>query len=116
MKLVDDMLLFTEDNLTHLRRVDEVLSRCGRHGITLIAGKFVVAAPTASFCGYRLSGDGIAADPEKGPAIADFPTPATLTHLRSFMSLVNQLAEFSPDISAASLPLRPLMSSKRAFA
>ncbi|XP_050706255.1 uncharacterized protein LOC126991577 [Eriocheir sinensis] len=112
VKVVDDVLLSDKDFLTHLRSIDEVLSRCRTHGITLNAEKFVVAAPAVSFCGYRLSGDGIAADPEKVRAIADFATPANLT---SFMGLVNQLAEFSPDITAAALPLRPLMSPKRTF-
>lgn len=31
------------------------------------------------------------------------------------MGLVNQMAEFSPDISAAAQPLRPLMSPKRTY-
>lgn len=115
VKVVDDMLLSDKDYFTHLRRIDNVLFRCRKHGITLNADKFVVAAPTVSFCGYSLSGDGIVADPEKVRAIADFATPANLTDFRSCMGLVNQLAEFSPDITAAALPLRPLMSPKRTF-
>ena len=43
------------------------------------------------------------------------PTPANPSDLRSFMSLVNQLSKFIPDIAAAARPLRPLMSPKRAF-
>lgn len=68
-----------------------------------------------SYCGYQLSHDGIAADPGKVRAITDFVKPANLTDLRSFMGLANQLADFSPDVSAAAAPLRPLMSPKRAF-
>ncbi|XP_076037654.1 uncharacterized protein LOC143023062 [Oratosquilla oratoria] len=67
------------------------------------------------FCGFTLSVAGIAADQDKVIAIRDFPTPANLTDLRSFMGLVNQLAEFTPEISAAAQPLRPLMSPKRQF-
>lgn len=115
IKVVDDILLWDEDYLTHLQRVDKVLSRCKQFGITLNSDKFVLAAPEVSFCGYRLSKDGIAADPGKVSAIADFPTPANITDVRSFMGLVNQLAEFSPEISSAAAPLRPLMSPKRTF-
>lgn len=75
----------------------------------------MLAAPEVSFCGYRLSKDGIAADPGKVSAIADFPTPANIADLRSFMELVNQLAEFSPEIATAAAPLRPLISPKRTF-
>lgn len=115
MKLVDEVLLYDEDYLTHLYRIHEFLSRCRKHGITLNAEKFTLTTLAVSFCGYVLSNEGKAVDPEKDKAIADFTTPASLTDLRSFMGLVNQLAEFFPDISAAAQLLRPLMSPKRTF-
>nr|XP_027211978.1 uncharacterized protein LOC113805212 [Penaeus vannamei] len=77
--------------------------------------KFMVAATKVSFCGYNISPEGIAADPEKVAAIRDYPTPSNITDLRSFMGLVNQLADFSPEIAATAQPLRPLMSPKRSF-
>ena len=60
------------------------------------------------------SSESISADPEK-VQITDFTTLANITDLRSFMGLVNELAEFSPKISAAAQPLRPLMSQRRTF-
>ena len=115
VKVVDDILLYDDDYLTHLHRVNDVLARCRASGITINAEKFVLAAPDVSFCGYQLSHKGIAADPEKVRAITEFAKPANLTDLRSFMGLVNQLTEFSPDISGAAVPLRPLVSPKKAF-
>ena len=115
VKVVDDILLYDEDYSAHLHRINEVLTRCRTYGITLNKDKFVVAAPAVNFCGYTLSEEGISADQEKVSAIRDFPTPANLTDLRSFMGLVNQLAEFTPAISAEAQPLRPLMSPKRTF-
>ena len=115
VKVVDDVLLYDEDFLQHLQRINVILARCRANGITLNADKFVLAAPAVKFCGFILSANGIEADPEKVRAIADFPTPANITDLRSFMGLVNQLTEFTPDISAAAQPLRPLMSPRRAF-
>jgi len=115
VKVVDDILLFDSDLPTHLRRVFQMLSRCRAHGITLNKDKFMVAATNVSFCGYNISPEGIAADPEKVAAIRDYPTPSNITDLRSFMGLVNQLADFSPEIAATAQPLRPLMSPKRSF-
>ncbi|XP_045105438.1 uncharacterized protein LOC123500957, partial [Portunus trituberculatus] len=115
VKVVDDILVYDEDYFTHLRHVNDILARCRAHDITLNAKKFVLAAPSVSFCGYRLSHDGIAADPDKVRAITEFATPATLTDLRSFMGLVNQLASFSPDLAATAAPLRPLLSPKKSF-
>lgn len=115
VKVVDDILLYDADYTTHLTRIHQVLTRCREFGITINKDKFEVAAPKVDFCGFTLSMAGIAADQDKVIAIRDFPTPANLTDLRSFMGLVNQLAEFTPEISAAAQPLRPLMSPKRQF-
>ncbi|XP_076068309.1 uncharacterized protein LOC143040770 isoform X3 [Oratosquilla oratoria] len=115
VKVVDDILLYDADYTTHLTHIHQVLTRCREFGITINKEKFEVAAPKVDFCGFTLSVAGIAADQDKVIAIRDFPTPANLTDLRSFMGLVNQLAEFTPEISAAAQPLRPLMSPKRQF-
>ncbi|XP_068232027.1 uncharacterized protein [Palaemon carinicauda] len=100
VKVIDNLLLYDEDYVTHLYCIHEGLTRCRKFGITLNKDKFVV------FCGYTLSGDGISADHQKVSAIKDFPTPANLMDLRSFKGLVNQLAEFTPDISIAAQPSR----------
>ncbi|XP_064116655.1 uncharacterized protein K02A2.6-like [Macrobrachium nipponense] len=115
VKVVDDILLSDEDLPSHLQHVHQMLTRCRQYGITLNKEKFTVAAPKVNFCGYVLSSDGIAADPDKVSAIRDFPTPSNVTDVRLFMGLVNQLADFTPDIAAAAQPLRPLMSPKRSF-
>ncbi|XP_045120473.1 uncharacterized protein LOC123509916 [Portunus trituberculatus] len=96
-------------------RIHQMLSRCREHGITLNKDKFSVAEPQVRFCGYNLSPSGISAGEDRVSAIRDFPTPANLTDLRSFMGLVNQLSEFTPDIAAAAQLLRPLLSPKRTF-
>lgn len=109
IKVVYDILPHDEDHHTII--VNEVLTRCRQHGITLNVEMFIVAASKASFCGYRLSINGIEANPEKVWAITKFPTPANRIDFRSFKGLVNQLAEFTPKNSKATAPL---MSPKRA--
>ncbi|XP_064083075.1 uncharacterized protein LOC135199087 [Macrobrachium nipponense] len=85
------------------------------YGITLNKDKFTVAAPKVNFCDNVLSSDGIVADPVKVSIICDFPTPSNVTDLRSFMGLVNQLADFTPDIADTAQHLNPLISPKRSF-
>ena len=105
VKVVDDVLLFDDDLLSHYKRTQELLTRCRSHGITLNKDKFIVAANKVNFCGYTLSDKGIAADPDRVTALRDFPTPSNITDLRSFMGLVNQLAEFTPEIAKTAQPL-----------
>ncbi|ROT77236.1 hypothetical protein C7M84_004131 [Penaeus vannamei] len=115
VKVVDDILLYDDDFKTHIQQVDQMLRRCRKNGITLNRDKFVIAAPSVSFCGYTISNKGIEADQDRVSAIRDFPTPANVTDLRSFMGLVNQLSEFTPSIAATAQTLRPLLSQKRTF-
>ena len=115
VKVADDILLWDEDYDDHLLHITEVLNRCREHGITLNAGKMNLAAKNVSFCGYTIAHNGMAAADEKVKAIAEFPTPSNITDLRSFMGLVNQLAEFTPNISQSAEVLRPLMSPRNTF-
>lgn len=62
-----------------------------------------------------MSRNGFAADPEKVRAIADFPSPVNVTDRRSFLGLVNHLAEFTPAIAWTADVLRPLMSPRVSF-
>jgi hypothetical protein len=67
------------------------------------------------FAGYLVGGDGVAADPEKLSAIAEFPRPVNITQLRSFLGLVGQLADFSDEISAVAGPLMLLLRQGNQF-
>jgi hypothetical protein len=113
--VVDDLLAAHADLPTHYNAVREILTACRENKITLGAAKFKFAANSVPFAGYVVGSDGIAADPEKLSAIADFPRPVNITQLRSFLGLVGQLADFSDEISAAAGPLRPLLRQGNQF-
>ncbi|KAG0722364.1 Transposon Ty3-I Gag-Pol polyprotein [Chionoecetes opilio] len=85
------------------------------HRITINRKKFMFASPTAHFCGYIISKDGVSADPGKTKAVADFPVPTNLTTLRSFFGVVNQLADFSTEVAEAADTLRALLSPRKEF-
>lgn len=113
--VVDDMLTAHEDLPSHYSAVREILTVCRENQITLGAAKFKFAASSVPFAGYVIGSDGVAADPSKLSAIADFPRPVNITQLRSFLGLVGQLADFSDEIAAAAGPLRPLLRQGNQF-
>lgn len=83
--------------------------------MTINKEKFIFASSHVHFCGFDIDAEGIQADPAEIKAIAKFHTPESLTDLRSFFGLVNQLANFTPNISDAAETLRPLLSPRRCF-
>lgn len=114
-KIVDDVLVFDDTFAGHKKAVRAFLERCRDHCITLNRKKTTLGQSQVKFAGYMVGHDGVAADPAKLRALRDFPRPMTITDLRSFLGLVEQLAGFSRDVAAAMVPLRPLLSSKSQF-
>ncbi len=65
--------------------------------------------------GHIIDSEGTSPDPKRTDAIRKMPPPASLTELRRFMGIVNQLNKFSPKIAELSQPLRKLLSPKQPY-
>ena len=115
VKVVDDILVHDESFEEHASRLRSLLDRCRHNQITLNEKKFCCAENEVSYCGFNLSSDGKQVDPGKITAITDFPTPTNIKELRSFMGLVQQLADFSSEISSAADDLRGLLKPSNEF-
>ena len=115
-KIVDDVLAYDSEYSEHLQHVIRILERCDTAGITLNPSKLVFAEPSVSYCGYDVTSSGYTADQRKVRAIAEFPTPANITDLRSFLGLVNQLGAFSSETASAAEPLRDLLRPQHTWA
>ena len=57
----------------------------------------------------------ISLDPLKTAAIKEMPPPKTVSELRRFMGMINQLGKFSPNIAEISTSLRKLLSSNQVW-
>ena len=113
-KLVDDILIEAPDYATLFERFRAVLSGCKEHGITLSKKKVQIGSQV-KFAGHIVSANGTEPDPEKIQALQDFPAPADLTGLRSFLGLANQLGAFLPDLAHSSNKMRQLLKKDTAF-
>ena len=114
-KVVEDVIIYDTDLDTHVHRVREVIRRCSEHGITLHPGKFIFGAPSASYCGFKVSADGYRVDDHLVKALSSFPVPTNRTDIRSFCGLVQQFQAFSPHLTELLSPIRSLLSPKSAF-
>ena len=81
--------------------------------VTLNKDKCEFFKNSLHFLGHTINKCGISPDPSKTAAILKMETPKTLTQLRRFMGMVNQLGKFSPLMSDLSEPLRELLSPKQ---
>jgi len=68
------------------------------------------------FLGHVINQNGISPDPSKTAAINQMEVPKSVSELRRFLGMINQLGKFSPNIAEMSHPLRELLSAKRTWA
>ena len=113
-KLVDDILVQAPNTDVLLARLKKLFKRCEKHGITLSKNKLQIS-DSVNFAGHVISATGIRPSPDKLKAISNFPAPANLTDLRSFLGLANQLGRFHPDIAQCTSILRDLLKGNVAF-
>ena len=113
--LMDDVLVFAQDVKEHDARLDAVLHRIKSSGATLNAEKCQFRQTKIKFLGHVLDERGISADPDKTAAIRALHPPKTVSELRRFMGMVNQLGKFLPNLADTTQPLRALLSSRNSW-
>lgn len=67
------------------------------------------------YLGFRVSGDGIIANPEKVSAVQNFPTPTDVKQVRSFLDLASYYRRFIPNFSVIAGPLYALTKKDAVF-
>ena len=109
---MDDILIFGKTQEEHDTRL---LKKIKIEGVTLNKDKCEFNKSQLHFLGHIINKHGVSPDPDKTAAILQMEKPKTLTELRRFVGMVNQLRKFSPNIAQLSKPLRELLSTKRAW-
>ena len=112
---LDDILIFGKDYQEHNTDLEQVFTRLCAAGITLNRQKCEFGKTTLTFLGHVINQHGISPDPLKTAAIREMPPPKSVSELRRFMEMINQLGKFSPNIADFSTPLRKLLSNKQVW-
>ena len=112
---MDDILVFGKDKEEHDQRLIQVLKRLESAHVTLNPRKCEFSKTAVKFLGYVIDRTGVKADPDKTDAICKLESPKSVSDLRRFLGMVNQMGKFSPYIAELTQPMRELLSSKRAW-
>ena len=105
--LMDDVLVYGGSPEEHDRRLEMVLARIRESGLTLNFSQSSV-----KFLGHVLSASGISSDPDKVTAIMQMRRPTTVSRVRQFLGMANQLSKFVPNVAELTKPLRDLLSKR----
>ena len=86
----------------------------GRAGIVLNPAKFQFCKKVVDFAGFRLSECDIDPLPKYVEAIKNFPTPSSITDIRSWFGLVHQVAHYA-QLRDLMTPFKKFLSPKVKF-
>ena len=109
---IDDILIYGRDQNEHDVRLKVALETIKNAGLTLNHDKCMFNQCSISFLGHLINDKVISQDPGKTTAVVKMSQPTTVTQLRRFLGMINQMSKFSPNLSKISQLLRELPSPK----
>jgi hypothetical protein len=105
---IDDIIVFADSFESHLARLSQVLDRIAEQGLKVSPKKCFLFQRQVSFLGHIVSTEGISADPTKIESVKAWPSPKTITDVRSFMGTCSYYGRFIKDFAAIARPMHKL--------
>ena len=113
-KCIDDTCAWTDDIEGSFFQACNWLDLCGRNGIILNPEKFQFAQDEVEFAGFDVDLDSIKPCKKLLQAIDEFPVPKSLTDIRAWFGLINQVS-FYESLTEEMKPFRELLKPSKQF-
>ncbi|GBG87996.1 hypothetical protein CBR_g46367 [Chara braunii] len=112
---LDDILIFSKSMDEHIKHLEEVLQVLKEAQLHLNLEKSEFGRDSVIYLGHRLSANGLEPEATKVEVIRNWPQPANVRELRSFLGLASYYRKFVPRFSVIAHPLSRLTSKNVAY-
>ena len=100
----DDILIYSSSWVDHLRHLRAMLTVLQQHQLFIKRSKCAFGASSIAYLGHVISDAGVAMDPAKVQAVADWPQPRSARAVRGFLGLAGYYRKFIHDYGAIAAP------------
>ncbi|GBG80922.1 hypothetical protein CBR_g31478 [Chara braunii] len=112
---LDDILIFSKSMEEYVRHLEEVLQILKDVQLHLNLEKYEFGRDSVIYLGHRLSATGLEPKATKVEVIRNWPQPANVRELRSFLGLASYYRKFVPKFSIIARPLSKLTSKNVSY-
>ena len=109
---LDDIVIFSKDTASHLKRPKAVFQKLEKAGLKLKPSKCELFQRQLAYLGHVISAKGVATDEGKIEAIKNWPTPTSVMEVRSSLGFMGYYHRFLPKFAQVAWPLHELTSGE----
>ena len=109
---LDDIVIFSKDQASHLERLKAVFQKLEEAGLKLKPSKCELFWRLLAYLGHVISAKGVATDKGKIEAIKNWPTPTNITEVQSFLGFMGYYCRFIPKFAQVACLLHKLTLGK----
>ena len=107
---LDDIVIFSKDLVSHLKRLKAVFWKLEEAGLKLKPSKCELFQRQWAYLGHVISAKGVATDEDRIEAIKNWPTPTNVMDIQSFLGFTGYYNRFIPNFMQVACPLHKLTS------
>ncbi len=112
---IDDIIVFGENFVDHIVRVDEVLARIQDAGLKFKPEKCRILQTEVVFLGHIVSKEGIKPDTSNVEKIVNWPIPQTAKQVKQFVATGSYYRMFVRDFAKIARPMIDLTKKRHLF-
>ena len=112
---LDDVVIYSNNVQEHLMHLEEIFRRLEAAGLKLKPQKCQFGLDQIQYLGHNIGRKGLAPFAEKVKAVREFPTPTSITQVKSFLGLANYYRKFIKDFSRLAKPLNEICKKSKTF-